>query len=95
MSFLAAVVSDDAMQALSDALASGEPVLAVVAVVALALVTVLKLFGKSIPLVDPILKVVLGIARSIKLKKPEPLPEEKQGLKSVVPIEDQDEQDPK
>ena len=83
---------DSAIDALTEALASGNVVLAVVAGVFVALyvtLVVLRALGKQIPaalekIVDPVVRIALGVTRKVSAKKPDP--EKSQGLASVVSI---------
>lgn len=103
---LAALLQSDpdalkqAMDALTDAFASGDIVLACVAGVLIVAVVVLKFLGKKIPLVDSGVGIVLslvkrfaggkvvapGVKAVVEVKKDE----EQQGLGSVVSIKRDD-----
>jgi hypothetical protein len=76
----------EAMNALAEALSHGElnPVLAVVAGLAVVATLVLKALGKQIPLVDPIIKAALQITR--KVSKKEIPPEATPGTAKVIEI---------
>lgn len=82
---------DELLAQLSDAVATQNwpVVVAVSAVLVLALVaSVLKMMGKSVPLVDQI----LGVAKSgVKLlpKKDPPSPAKEEGIAAVVKVEDE------
>jgi hypothetical protein len=86
--FAALLQSEDSMKAVTDALteafASGDVVLAVVAAVLLAVVVVLKFLGKKVPFVDVGISIVLGVVRKMfagKVVAP--------GVKAVVePVKD-------
>lgn len=91
--FVALVVEQnaDALQAaidaLSEALSSGQlnPIMAVVAGICAAGILVLKAFGKHIPLVDPLVKVVLDVAKKLTAKKVPP--EATPGVAATVEVE--------
>lgn len=76
----------EAVNALQEALGHGElnPVLAVVAGVIVVGLLVLKALGKQIPLVDPLAKAALGLAR--KFSKREIPPEKTPGTSNVVEL---------
>lgn len=82
---------DELLSQLSDAVAAQNwpVVVAVSVVVVLALVaSVLKMMGKSVPLVDQI----LGVAKAgVKLlpKKESPSPAKEEGIAAVVKVEDE------
>jgi TRAP-type C4-dicarboxylate transport system permease small subunit len=77
----------EAMKALSDALAAGElnPIMAVVAGLAVVAILVLKALGKNVPFVDPLVKAVLGVAKNLTAKKPAPA--DVAGVEKVVEVE--------
>lgn len=78
---------DDAVHALQEALTAGSlnPILAIVAGLAVVAVLVLKALGKSVPFVDPLIKVAIDVAR--KLTKKAPPPAEVEGASKVVEIQ--------
>jgi len=77
----------EAMKALSEALTAGglNPIMAVVAGLAIAAILVLKALGKNVPFVDPLVKVVLDVAK--KLTKKAPPPAETPGAAGTVEVE--------
>lgn len=74
---------DVALQALTDALASGNVALAIVASVLALGVIVLKVLGKKIPFVDAAVTFVLDLAKKLSAKKPADQP----GVADVVKAE--------
>lgn len=76
---------DEAVKALSEALTAGslDPVLAVVAGLAVVGILVLKALGKSVPLVDPLVKGALELVRRFRKPKDAPAP----GASNVVEIQ--------
>lgn len=79
-------IVSDAMQAVMDAVAAGDPILAAVAGVMVIGLVVLKLLKKSVPILDPILSVILGVVK--KIRAPKESPKEEGGLADVVPIKE-------
>lgn len=77
----------EAVQALQDALSAGSlnPVLAVVAGVAVVGMLVLKALGKQIPLVDPIVRGALELTKKLTAKKADPA--KSPGVKAVADVE--------
>ena len=73
-----------AIDALTEAFSSQNLVLAVVCAVLVAALLVMKFLGKKVPLVDPIVKIVVGVARSVGTKKQPPVP----GVAVVVSVKD-------
>ena len=85
-------VSDDAVALIQDALANHGYVVAAIAAVIFLVPLVLKAFGKSIPVLDPILEVALSVLRAFskpkdaaKLVPPEEAAKQ-EGLAAVVEI---------
>lgn len=78
---------DEAVKALQEALSAGglNPILAVVAGVAVVGLLVLKALGRSIPLVDPLVKAAIDLAR--RLTKKAPPPEAAPGASNVVELQ--------
>jgi cytochrome b561 len=79
---------EEAVKALSEALTAGslDPVLAIVAGVLVVGILVLKALGKSIPLVDPIVKGALDLVKRLRAPKAPP-PEATPGASNVVDLE--------
>lgn len=71
------------MQALTEAFGSGNLVLAIVAAVLVAGLVVLRFLGKKVPLVDLVVKIVIGVARTVGTKKQPPVP----GVEVAVTVE--------
>lgn len=88
---LAATAAEDAMQLLTDSVAQNDLVVGGIALVALLVVVILKALGKSIPLVDPIVKLCLAIAPAIgkAFKKPAPAADapKPEGLGKLIGLE--------
>lgn len=80
----------EALQAVSDAVASGDVVVAAVAGAMVLGLAILKFLGKSIPVLDPILNVVLNVVKGMrKPKAPAELPKS-DGLADIVQIKPED-----
>lgn len=85
---------DELLTIISDAAMSHSWLMLALAVVLLAVPIVLKALGKSVPIVDQLLPVLVGLLKSLK-KAPPPMadpPKEEEGVSNVVKIDR--EQDP-
>lgn len=78
-----------AMDALAEAFASGDVVMAIVAAVLIALIVVLKFLGKKVPFVDAGVGIVLSLAKRFvggKVQAP--------GVKAVVEVKKDEDSKP-
>ncbi len=82
-------VSGVASDLINQAAGAGDLISRIIGLVALAIVTVLKVLGKKVPLVDTIIALALGLYQKLRGVKPkvEPAkPADQEGLAGVVEI---------
>lgn len=83
------VVLDPATELINQASAQGDLVALIVGLVALAVVSVLKVLGKQVPIVDQLINVGLTLFNKLRGVKPKVVPakpEEQSGLAGVVDV---------
>lgn len=80
----------DVLDIINQAAAGGDWILLAVGAVALIVPIVLKALGKSVPVVDQIISVVLKVATSLRKPKAPPAvePGKPEGIAAVIKIED-------
>jgi hypothetical protein len=81
---------DTVLELINQAAGSGDWLVLAIAAVCLIVPIVLKALGKSVPIVDQIVSVVIGVAKSLrKPKPPAPLEPGKEGIAAVVEVKDE------
>ena len=82
----------ETLNMLAEAAKANDLLLIAVALAAVVVPLVLKVLGKNVPGLDPVLRLIVSVVGAFRKKKdPPPAPDEPQGVSNLVPLKRDDE----